>query len=133
MKEHLLILLLFNFASFADDNSCEVFTLCNSCTEMPGDSFRPIARGCVWCEKSFKSFCAAPDSNNCTIANRKTFGKCGFSWIPVVIIVLIFGCLFFVYGTFIMIIKQCEYNKYKKVNSKNDVEAPKEMVMNVEL
>ncbi|EKE41434.1 hypothetical protein ENUP19_0254G0015 [Entamoeba nuttalli] len=132
MKNHLIhILLLFFCLSNGEElPKCEIYTLCTSCTEVQGDEFRPVARGCVWCEQSFKSYCSYPASSNCTIANRKTFGKCGFSWVPVVIIILVFGFLFFVYGVFIMIIKQCEYNTYQKVLAKNEKEMAFELITN---
>ncbi|KAL7714264.1 zinc finger protein 593-like protein isoform X1 [Entamoeba marina] len=112
------LVLLTNYAS-AEELNCELYTLCNSCTEMQGDEFRPIARGCVWCEQSFTSYCLAPTSSNCSMSRRKTFGNCGFTWIPVLIILFAFGILFFVYGLFIVIIKRVEYNSYMHVLQRN--------------
>ena len=104
----------------ADVLKCSQYTLCAACTEVQGDAFRPVARGCVWCERSFNSYCIHPSINTCTVGGTRTFGNCGFSWVPVVIIFIVFGFLFFVYGTFIMIIKQCEYSRYQQIIQKND-------------
>ena len=103
-----------------EDLKCETFTGCNACTEKQGNDFRPIARGCIWCEQQFHSFCSSPQKGDCPIGNVRTFRNCAFSWIPIIIIILVFGFLFLFYGIFIMIIKQCEYKSYQRVISKND-------------
>lgn len=104
----------------AETLKCSQHTLCAACTEVQGNAFRPVARGCVWCDQSFNSYCTHPSQNTCNVGHTRTFGNCGFSWVPVVIIFIVFGFLFFAYGTFIMIIKQCEYSRYQKIIQKND-------------
>ena len=116
----LLISFIEETTAAGEDLKCPTFTLCTACTEIQGNEFRPIARGCVWCEQSFNSYCTHPSSNNCTVGHTRTFGNCGFSWVPVVIILIIFGLLLFCYGSFIMIIKRCEYSTYQKIIQKNE-------------
>ena len=118
--EHVMVVFILITNCVGEELKCSQYTLCNSCTEKKGGDFRPVARGCVWCEDVFASRCISASSPNCTMSNRKTFGNCGFSWIPIIIIFFVFGLLFFVYGIFIVIIKRIEYKSYESIMKKNN-------------